>query len=71
MPGRAEGGEATPTSTRKRISSSPVALSPARGYTPPVRTVRQGMPWPFFMLEMGFIGSFLKNQNNGVAKCPR
>ena len=55
----------------ERISTHPVALFPRRGYTPPVRTVRQGMPWPFFMLEMGFIGSFLKNQNNGVAKCPR
>jgi hypothetical protein len=55
----------------KRISIVPVALFPDPGYTPPVRTVRQGMPWPFFMLEMGFIRAFLKNQNNGVAKCPR
>ena len=71
MPGRAEGGKATPLPCVERISRHPVALFSACGYTPPVRTVRQGMPWPFFTLEMGFVGSFLKNQNNGVAKCPR
>ena len=29
------------------------------------------MPWPFFMLEMGFVGPTLKNHNNGVSKMPK
>lgn len=36
----------------------------------PVRTVRQGMPWPFFTLETCLVNR-LETKKNGVAKCPR
>jgi hypothetical protein len=35
-----------------------------------VRTVRQGMPWPFFTLEPCIV-TRLEFKKNGVAKCPR
>jgi len=58
---------AEPPARRWRI---PIALFGMFGYKPPVRTVRQGMPWPFFTLEMRLV-SRLETKKNGVAKCPR
>jgi hypothetical protein len=35
-----------------------LALLQDFGYKPPVRTVRQGMPWPFLTLETSLVSRF-------------